>query len=657
MRILLPPHLDDVITGIVRPIRDRPITDLPDLLKRIRQLEAHDVAVTVYPDAEEYIQTRLRLQRIAAKVAEIRRNPKSHPLRTTLLKVEILPYQLDGIAFAASAGRAILADDMGLGKTLQGIGMAELLAREADIRKVLVVCLASVKAQWRSEVLRFSGRDCQIVLGSAAGRSGQYDNECFFTICNYEQVLRDIIAIERVRWDLIVLDEGQRIKNWEAKTAQTIKSLRSPFALVLSGTPLENRLDDLFSVVEFIDDRRLGPAFRFFNRHRVTDESGKILGYKDLNLLRERLKPVLLRRTRSAVMKDLPPRTTEIVRIAPTDEQAGIELAQMQIVSAIVPKSYISEMDLLRLQKALLLARMNADSTFLVDKHAPGFSSKLERLQELLEELAAEDDRKIVLFSEWTTMLTLIERQITRLKLDFVRLDGSVPQKKRQQLVDQFQRDPTCRVFLTTNAGTTGLNLQAANTVINVDLPWNPAVLEQRIARAHRMGQKNPVQVYLLVTEGTIEEKLLATRSAKHDLALAALDMESNVQEVALASGIEELKQRLEVLLGARAHAAVDETEKQRQQQEAERLARRSRVAEAGGQLVAAAFAFLGEMIPQRQPTNGAEQKASEFKARLAECLERDEQGRPRLTVTLPNETALESLARSLAALFTVTET
>jgi hypothetical protein len=656
LRILLPPHVDDVTSGIVRPIRDRPITDLSDLLKRIRQLEAHDVAVTVYPDAEEYIQTRLLLQRIAAKVAEIRRNPKSHPLRTTLLKVEILPYQLDGIAFAASAGRAILADDMGLGKTLQGIGMAELLAREADIRKVLVVCPASVKAQWRNEVLRFSGRDCQIVLGSAAERSGQYENECFFTICNYEQVLRDIIAIERVRWDLIVLDEGQRIKNWEAKTAQTIKSLRSPFALVLSGTPLENRLDDLFSVVEFIDDRRLGPAFRFFNRHRVTDESGKILGYKDLNLLRERLKPVLLRRTRSAVIKDLPPRTTEIVRIAPTDEQAGIELAQMQIVSAIVRKSYISEMDLLRLQKALLLARMNADSTFLVDKQAPGFSSKLERLQELLEELAAENDRKIVLFSEWTTMLTLIERQITRLKLDFVRLDGSVPQKKRQQLVHQFQLDPTCRVFLTTNAGSTGLNLQSANTVINVDLPWNPAVLEQRIARAHRMGQKNPVQVYLLVTEGTIEEKLLATLSAKHDLALAALDMESNVREVALASGIEELKQRLEVLLGARAHAAVDETEKQRQQQEADRLARRSRVAEAGGQLVAAAFAFLGEMIPQRQPTNGAEQKASEFKARLAECLERDEQGRPRLTVTLPNEAALESLARSLAALFTVTE-
>ena len=652
LRMLLPPQLDERARAIVAPIRNRAISDLPDLLTRIRRLEALEILVMVYPDAEEYIQTQLLQRRVAATAAEIRRSPGSHPLRTTLLKAEILPYQLDGIGFAAGAGRAILADDMGLGKTIQGIGVAELLAREASIRKVLIVCPASVKSQWHSEILRFSERDCQIVLGSGEQRTAQYKNGCFFTICNYEQVLRDILAIGRAKWDLIVLDEGQRIKNWEAKTTQTGKSLRSPFALVLSGTPLENRLDDLFSVVEFIDDRRLGPAFRFFNRHRVTDEKGKVLGYKDLDLLRERLKPILLRRTRRAVMKDLPPRTTEILRIAPTREQADVEMAQMLIVSTIVRRKYISEMDLLRLKKALLLARMNADSTFLVDKHPPGFSSKLERLKELLEELAAEQDRKIVLFSEWTTMLTLIESRIECLKLDYVRLDGSVPQKKRQQLVHRFQRDPACRVFLATNAGSTGLNLQAANTVINVDLPWNPAVLEQRIARAHRMGQKNPVQVYLLVTEDTIEEKLLATLSAKHDLALAALDMESDVKEVGLVSRVDELKKRLEVLLGAKPHSPTDETERGRQQQEAE-LVRRARVAEAGGQLLAAAFTFLGEMIPQREPTNGGAQMASDFKARLSECLERDEQGRPRLTVTLPNEAALDNLARSLAALLT----
>ena len=651
LRLLVPSRLSDRAKAIVRPICDRPITDLPDLLRRIRRLEADGSPVTVYPDAEDYIQNRLVQQKIASAVASIRSDPKAHPLRKTLLKVDLLPYQLDGIAFAAGARRAILADEMGLGKTIQGIGVAEFLAQFAGIRKVLIVCPASVKSQWRSEILRFSGRQATLVLGGAGERAAQYQGDCFFTICNYEQVLRDIIAIERATWDLIILDEGQRIKNWEAKTTQTMKSLRSRFALVLSGTPLENRLDDLFSVVEFIDARRLGPAFRFFNRHRVTDEKGKVIGYRDLDVLRKNLQPVLLRRTRNMVMKELPQRTTQVIRISPTAEQLEIDGAQMRIVSSIVSKPYISEMDLLRLQKALLLARMNADSTFLVDKHEPGYSSKLDRIEELFDELAGEETRKVVLFSEWTTMLGLIERRIERFQLGYVRLDGSVPQKKRQQLVQQFQHDSKCRLFMTTNAGATGLNLQAANTVINVDLPWNPAILEQRIARAHRMGQKNPVHVYVLVTEETIEEKLLGTLSAKHDLALAALDMESKVREVALSSGMEELKRRLEVLLGAPADAPVDESEKQRNQLETDRLARRARMAEASGQLLTAAFALLEEMIPKREPTQATERMALEFKARFDECFELDEHGRPRLTVTLPDQGSLEKLTRSLASL------
>src|SRR2546430_15557391 len=164
---------------------------------------------------------------------------------------------------------------MGLGKTIQGVGVAEFLAREIDIRKVLVICPASLKSQWEAEIRRFSERDGRQVIGGMELRARQYANDRFFTLCNYEQVLRDILAIEQVKWDLIILDEGQRIKNWEAKTSRVIKGLKSRFALVLTGTPLENRLDDLFSVVEFIDDRRLGPAFHFYNRHRLVDEKGK----------------------------------------------------------------------------------------------------------------------------------------------------------------------------------------------------------------------------------------------------------------------------------------------------------------------------------------------------------------------------------------------
>src|SRR5207244_13053503 len=177
-------------------------------------------------------------------------------------------------------------------------------------------------------------------------------------------------------------------------------------------------------------------------------------------------------------------------------------------------------------------------STFLVDKEAPGYSSKLEELDDLFDRLFSEENRKVLLFSEWTTMLDLIEPLLETRGLRVVRLDGSVPQRLRQGLVHEFQTNARCRLFLTTNAGSTGLNLQAANTVINVDLPWNPAVLEQRIARAYRMGQDQPVQVFILITEGTIEEKLLSTLSAKHDLALAALDAESDVDQVDLAGGI-----------------------------------------------------------------------------------------------------------------------
>jgi ERCC4-related helicase len=651
LRLLLPDALPEVAASAFGPLRGKAIQDIKDLLRRIALVERAGVSVTIYPDAEEYLQKALFQARMAAATAEIRKDPANHPLRATLLKTELRPYQLDGIAFAVGAGRAVLADDMGLGKTIQGIGVAELLARQADIAKVLIVCPASLKSQWRIEIKRFSDRACQVVLGSHKDRPGQYANDRFFTICNYEQVMRDILAIEQVAWDLIILDEGQRIKNWEAKTSRIIKGLKSPFALVLSGTPLENRLDELFSVVEFIDERRLGPAFRFFNRHKVVDERGKLLGYKDLDHLRERLRPVLLRRTRAKVVKELPPRTTQILRIAPTEEQFIMQQGHRMIVQTIINKKYLSEMDLLRLQRALLMCRMGANSTFLVDKQPPGYSSKIKELANLLDRLQTEEGRKIVLFSEWTTMLNLIEPLLDERKMNYVRLDGSVPQKKRQELIHRFQNDPDCMLFITTNAGATGLNLQAANTVVNVDLPWNPAVLEQRIARAHRMGQKQPVQVFLLVTTDTLEESLLTTLSAKQELSLAVLDPDADVSQVDMVTGMEELKRRLEVLLGARPEAAEDESMKAEAERAAATLAKKEKIAVAGGQLVGAAFAFIGEMFGDQAADERMAQLAGAFKAKLSECLEKTEDGRLNMTITLPNEAFLDTMASSLAGM------
>ncbi|MBF0104183.1 MAG: DEAD/DEAH box helicase [Deltaproteobacteria bacterium] len=658
LRLLTPDTTSEEIAAIIRPVYKKPVTDIHSLLSIIKKLEGRGFAVNIYSDAEEYIQQQLSLEKLKKISQEIRKDPKDHPLRKTLLKTELLPYQMDGIGFAVGAGRSVLADDMGLGKTIQGIGVAELLAKQTGISKALVVCPTSLKFQWREEINRFSDRSVQTILGSKKERGGQYNNGCFFTVCNYEQVLRDIIEIESVAWDLIILDEGQRIKNWEAKTSQTIKSLRSKYALVLTGTPLENRLEELYSVVEFISEHQLGPAFRFYNRYKVVDEKGKPLGYKNLDEIREKLKPVLLRRTRKSVMEDLPPRTTQIVRITPTDEQLGLDKEYKKIISRIINKPYISEMDLLRLQKYLLMCRMSADSTFLVNKVAPGYSSKLVELEELLKTLLSEEDRKIVLFSEWTTMLDLIEPLIKQTGAEFVRLDGSVPQKKRQGLVKQFQNNPGCKVFITTNAGSTGLNLQAANTVINVDLPWNPAVLEQRISRAHRMGQKRAIQVYLLVTVDTIEESLLHTLAVKQELAFAALDVDSNITQVDMSVGIEELKRRLEVLVGQKPDAPVDMSQEQKVVTEAALIKKRETVAMAGGELLSAAFSFMGEVLTPREKGGdiaGDEQNKKvieQFKRNLSDCLDRDESGNLKLTVTLPNEGVLEQLAASLAKIY-----
>lgn len=645
LAVALPKRLSDDARAIVEPLTIAPI-DAADLVRRLRRLQSGGHAFFVTPDAEDFIQRQLLAVRLSRLVAEVRSAPAKHPLRKTLLKQELLPYQLDGIAFAVGAGRAILADEMGLGKTIQGVGVAELLAREVGIKKVLVVCPASLKSQWRSEIQRFSGRSAEIVSGPASGRARAYAGDAFFTICNYEQVLKDILHVEKVRWDLIVLDEGQRIKNWEAKTSRVIKGLSSRFALVLSGTPLENRLDDLHSVVAFVDPHRLGPSFRFLHRHQRRDEDGKLVGFKRLDDLRERLRPILLRRTRESVRLELPARTVEIVRVPPTDEQKALHDEHMRQVALIVRKRYLTEMDLLRLRMALLMCRMSANSTFLVDKLAPGYSTKLERLDEIFEGIAGEADRKVVLFSEWTTMLDLIEPMLRKRKLAYVRLDGSVPQRKRQTLVAQFQSDPNTRIFLTTNAGSSGLNLQAANTIVNVDLPWNPAVLEQRIARAHRMGQTRPVSVFVLVTEATIEENLLTTLSSKRDLAMAALDPDSQVADVDVRSQAEDIKAKLEVLLGAKPEAPVDETVKEA----AASAAKEDRLTATGSKFLEAALDLLGEIAGGSQP-GAAEPLLGDLKGKLDIKVVTDQRGERRVSFSVPPRETLAALLRGALGL------
>jgi SNF2 family DNA or RNA helicase len=410
---------------------------------------------------------------------------------------------------------------MGLGKTIQAIGAAELLARHRGVSRVLVVCPASVKHQWLNEINRFSDRSAVVIDGSPERRRSLYNSEAFFKIVNYELVRRDFDNVAGVVPDLIVLDEAQRIRNWETATARTIKLLRSRYALVLTGTPLENKLEELYSVVQFADGRRLGPAFRFLSDHRQINEQGKLIGYRNLDQVREKLAPILLRRRRDQVLKDLPPRTDKIFRVSMTPEQASYYGDQQLVVAALMRKferqRWLSPLDQQRLLCAIQNMRMICDSTFLFDKETK-VSPKMDELKEILRELVIDEERKVVVFSEWEKMNLLVGELLDKMKIGYVSLHGSIPTRRRGALIAKFRDHPEVKAFLSTDAGGVGINLQVASAVINIEPPWNPARLEQRIARVHRMGQSRPVLAVHLLTENSIEERVWETIRLKKAL-------------------------------------------------------------------------------------------------------------------------------------------
>ncbi|HUR56008.1 MAG TPA: DEAD/DEAH box helicase, partial [Gemmataceae bacterium] len=273
----------------------------------------------------------------------------------------------------------------------------------------------------------------------------------------------------------------------------------------------------LYSIVQFVDERRFGPAFQFLHEHRVLDEAGNLKGYRNLDTIRERLAPIFLRRTRGEVLTQLPARTDNTVYVELADEQRGPYEEQRTALARLLQKNYLTDLDRKRILACVVNMRTICDSLFLFDRQNR-ISPKLDEFAELVGELTGDGEHKLVVFSQWETMALEAAKVLDKLGVGYVVLHGGLPGKDRKEVLERFKTDPACRVFLSTDAGGTGLNLQNADTVVNLELPWNPAVLEQRIARVHRMGQSRPVRVVNFVTRGTIEEKVLRTIEAKQGL-------------------------------------------------------------------------------------------------------------------------------------------
>ena len=471
------------------------------------------------------------------------------PLFATLLKTELFPYQREGALFAVTAGRSLIGDDMGLGKTIQALAASELMARLFGIDRVLIISPTSLKHQWKTEIEKFTDRTAEVIEGLNFQRRPLYRTDTFFKLLNYELVHRDLDEIREWAPDLIILDEAQRIKNWKTRTAMTVKQLQSTFAIVLTGTPLENRIEELHSLMEFVDCHHLGPLYRFVHNHRMVDDGGKVIGYRNLESVRKSLKGVMIRRKKSEVLKQLPERLDKNLFVPLTPEQAVIHEDNREIVAKIVHKwrryRFLSEADQKRMQIALARMRMAADNTYLVD-HETVFGPKLDELATILDEIVLQGGEKIVIFSQWLRMTALVEQVLDRLGIGFVHLNGSVPSKSRKGLMTRFREDAACRVFLSTDAGGVGLNLQSGSVVVNLDIPWNPAILEQRIARVHRMGQMKGVRVINMISAGSIEERILDLIRFKKSLFAGALDDDGADTVMVGASQLESLMNSVE---------------------------------------------------------------------------------------------------------------
>ncbi|MFL5341337.1 MAG: DEAD/DEAH box helicase [Gemmataceae bacterium] len=405
------------------------------------------------------------------------------------------PYQLEGIAFLMPRHAALLADEMGLGKTVMTLLALRLLFHSGILSRCLLVCPKPLVLNWSRE-LRTWAPDLpfEVIGGDNAARRAQWlVSNCPLKLVNYELLTRDanFIAEDPVRFDLVVLDEAQRIKNKESKTAQVVRSVRRERSWALTGTPIENRPEDLINLFAFIDPDRIPPETPARQLPRFTGDC-------------------ILRRTKEDVLTDMPPKIVRdaLLELTPAQRES-YELAEkdgivrLNELGATVTVHHVFE----------LVMRLKQICNF---DPATGQSAKLEQLQADLTEVA-ESNRKAIVFSQWVHPLERLAEELA--PLGVLQYHGKVPAAQRATLIDRFKADPDIHVILMSyGTGSVGLNLQFTNYVFLFDRWWNPAVEDQAINRAHRIGQKEPVIVTRFVTQNTIENRIAEVLEQKRQL-------------------------------------------------------------------------------------------------------------------------------------------
>ncbi len=468
-------------------------------------------------------------RRLAKQLADFDGIRTTQPPDT--LQATLRPYQqagLNWLQFLREYGLSgILADDMGLGKTIQAL--AHLLIEQQAGRTEhpsLVIAPTSLMVNWAREAARFAP-NLRIVTLQGADRQQHFTHitEYDLVLSTYPLLPRDSEVLLKQHWHLLILDEAQNIKNPRSKVAQTARQLQANYRLCLTGTPIENHLGELWSQFHFLMPGLLGDDKRF--RHlfrRPIENQGDTRRQKQLQ---QRIAPFILRREKDQVVQELPEKTEMITDVELSGGQQQlyetIRVAMHNKIRKEIDKKGIERSQIIILDALLKLRQICCDPRLLKMEAAKKVqeSAKLERLMELLPAMISEG-RRILLFSQFTSMLALIEQALAEHNIQYVKLTGQT--KDRATPIDQFQSGQAPLFLISLKAGGAGLNLTAADTVIHYDPWWNPAVERQATDRAHRIGQKNKVFVYKLITQGTVEEKINNLQQKKQALADALFD-------------------------------------------------------------------------------------------------------------------------------------
>jgi len=442
----------------------------------------------------------------------------------TVIKAKLRKYQEEGIHWLERLRymylNGILADDMGLGKTLQAI-VALTQNIEAKKKSALVICPTSLLYNWKEECHKFNPTLTTLVIDGMPNQRKKLIKSIKnfdIIITSYSLLQKDIESYEKENFSYMILDEAQHIKNRSTRNAKSVKMVKAEHRMILSGTPIENSLEELWSLFDFLMPNFLGSYDHFMEKYiRISGKEQT----KNLKYLRKKIAPFILRRMKADVLDDLPPISENIYHCQLTKVQSDLyrsyaKSARDELIKLVEKEGF----DKVQFHVLATLIRLKQicchPAIFAKEKPEPGDSAKYEMLLELLQTLI-EGKHKIIIFSQYTRMLQIMKNDFEQWGIRFSYLDGS--SKNRLDIVNEFNRDKNIPVFLVSlKAGGTGLNLVGADTVIHFDIWWNPAIESQATDRVHRIGQKGRVSVYKLVTLGTIEEKIVEMQNRKKNI-------------------------------------------------------------------------------------------------------------------------------------------